>query len=249
MLSASVTGMSAVTGTEFQGGKRFGGVRPKGGGERSIERCHCYGSVAIHQYRIVDRHDRKSQTLRVKMIARLLLVGLTAAAVLAGCKGSQPAADSTPAPATATEFGGTDLAWIEINIAMDEQLLPLLELVPQRSGSSDLQALALQVQAFTTAELSTLRALHDQAGLSPVNPHEGMEMPGMVTPQQVTDAHALTGKAFDADVIKAIEAHLEQSQNLAESEDKSGVEPQTRALALQVLRTRDVALTTAKSLS
>jgi uncharacterized protein (DUF305 family) len=71
----------------------------------------------------------------------------------------------------------------------------------------------------------------------------------MVTPQQVTDAQALTGKAFDADVIKEIRAHLEQSQNLAESEDKSGVEPQTRALALQVLRTRSVALTTAESLS
>ena len=54
---------------------------------------------------------------------------------------------------------------------------------------------------------------------------------------------------FDAVVIKAIKAHLEQSQNLAESEDKSGVEPQTRALALQVLRTRDAALTTAKTIS
>lgn len=241
--------MSAAAGTEFQGSKRFGGVRPKRDGERLIEQCHCYESVAIHEYRIVDRHDRKSQTLRVKMIARLLLVGLMATAVLAGCKSSRPEAVSTSAPAAVTPFGGTDLAWIEINIAMDEQLLPLLELVPQRSGSSDLQGLALQVQAFTTAELTTLRALHDQAGLSPVNPHEGMEMPGMVTPQQVTDAQALTGKAFDADVIKAIEAHLEQSQNLAESENKSGVEPQTRALALQVLRTRDAALTTAKSIS
>jgi len=132
---------------------------------------------------------------------------------------------------------------------MDERLLPLLQLVPQRSGSPDLQALALQVQAFTTAELSSLRALHDQAGLPAVNSHAGMRMPGMVTPQEVTDAQALTGKPFDADVVKVIQAHLEQSQNLAESEDKSGVEPQTRALALQVLRTRDVALTTAKSLS
>jgi len=193
--------------------------------------------------------DQKSQTLRVKRIARLLLVGLMATTGLAGCRSSQPEAASTPAATTATQFGGTDLAWIEINIAMDEQLLPLLEIVPQRSGSPDVQALALQVQAFTTAELTTLRALRDQAGLPAANPHEGMEMPGMVTPQQVADAKALTGKPFDADVVKAIQAHLEQSQNLAESEDKSGVEPQTRALALQVLRTRDAALTTAKSIS
>jgi uncharacterized protein (DUF305 family) len=185
----------------------------------------------------------------VKAIARLVLVALLAAAGLAGCRNAQPGAQETPAATTATQFGGTDLAWIQINIAMDEQLLPLLELVPQRSGSPGLQALALQVQAFTSAELSTLRSLRGQAGLPPANPHQGMAMPGMVTPQQVTDAQALTGKPFDADVIKVIRAHLEQSQNLAESEDKSGVEPQTRALALQVLRTRDAALTTAQSLS
>jgi uncharacterized protein (DUF305 family) len=183
------------------------------------------------------------------MFARLLLVGLLATVGLAGCRSSPSGADTAPAPTTASQFGGTDLAWIEINIAMDEQILPLLELVPQRSGSPGVQALALQVEAFTNAELSTLRALRDQAGLPPANPHEGMEMPGMVTPQQVADAKSLTGKPFDADVVTAIEAHLEQSQNLAESEDKSGVEPQTRSLALQVLRTRDAALATAKSIS
>jgi uncharacterized protein (DUF305 family) len=185
----------------------------------------------------------------VKLIARLLLVGLMATTGLVACGRSRPEAAAAPATTPATQFGGTDLAWIEINIAMDEQLLPLLELVPQRSGSPGVQALALQVQAFTTAELSTLRALHDQAGLPAVNPHEGMEMPGMVTPQQVGEARALFAKAFDTDVLKLIRGHLEQGQNLADSENKSGVEPQTRALALQVLRTRDAALTTATSLS
>jgi uncharacterized protein (DUF305 family) len=182
------------------------------------------------------------------MMARLLLVGLLATTGLAGCKSSRPEADTAPAATTATQFGGTDLAWIEINIAMDEQLLPLLGLVPRSSGSPGVQALALQVQAFTTAELSSLRALRDQAGLPAANPHKGMEMPGMVTPQQVADAQALFGKAFDADALKLIRAHLEQSQNLANSENKSGVEPQTRALALQVLRTRSAALTTIESI-
>jgi uncharacterized protein (DUF305 family) len=182
------------------------------------------------------------------MIARVLLAGVLALG-LAGCKDSAPEPVDSPAATTATQFGGTDLAWIEINIAMDEEMLPLLELVPERSGSTDVQALAAQVQAFTNAELSELRALHDQAGLPAVNPHKGMPMPGMVTPQEVTDASAMTGKTFDKTVLKAIQAHLEQSQNLAVSEDKSGVEPQTRSLALQVLRTREASLATVKQLS
>ncbi|GAA2638217.1 DUF305 domain-containing protein [Paractinoplanes durhamensis] len=176
----------------------------------------------------------------MKAKAGVLLAGLL---LLTGCT---PSADpsATPTVTTASQFGGTDLAWIEINIAMDEELLPLLELVPERSGSDDVQALALQVQGFTTAELAALRALHDQAALPSENPHKGMPMPGMVTPEKVTEASALTGKAFDALVVGAIEAHLDQSKNLADSEDKSGVEPQTRALAEQILRTRELAKNT-----
>lgn len=186
----------------------------------------------------------------MKRIARVLLaalLGFGAPAALAACKSSSPEPAAAPTATTASQFGGTDLAWIEINIAMDEELVPLLELVPERSGSPSVQALALQVQAFTNAELSSLRALHDQAGLPAKNPHKGMPMPGMVTPELVTQANALTGKAFDQAVVKAVQAHLEQSQSLATSEEKSGVEPQTRDLALQVLRTREAALSTLKS--
>src|SRR5689334_10050097 len=130
--------------------------------------CHCYASVVIHQYRIVDTDRRKSQTHRVKTIVRVLLAGLLGLG-LAGCKGSAAAPPPAPATTAASQFGGTDLAWIEINIAMDEQLLPLLQIVPERSGSPAVQALAAQVKAFTDAELTELRALHDQAALPSVN--------------------------------------------------------------------------------
>jgi uncharacterized protein (DUF305 family) len=182
----------------------------------------------------------------VKAIARVLVAGVV---LLTGCSDSGATPATTPAAQTASQFGGTDLAWIEINIAMDEELLPLLELVPERSGSSNVQALALQVQGFTTAELATLRALHDQAGLPTENPHKGMPMPGMVTPEEVTEATSLTGKQFDALAFKAIQGHLDQSEDLAGSEDKSGVEPQTRALASQIIRTRALVKTTVSSAS
>lgn len=174
----------------------------------------------------------------MKAIARALLAGTL---LLTGCAhpGTDPAPTATARPAA--QFGGTDLAWIEINIAMDEELIPLLEIVPQHSGSPALQALARQMQGFTTAELNALRALHDQARLPSENPHKGMPMPGMVTPEQMTEASALTGKRFDAYVLKLLQSHLDQSKSLADSEGKSGVEPQTRALASQILRTRSLA--------
>lgn len=168
---------------------------------------------------------------------------------VAGCSTAPPGGTTFPSPASAAEavstvFGGTDLAWIEINIAMDERVLPLLDLVPTHSVDPDMQALALQVKAFTEAELATLRQLHAEARLPAANPYKDTTMPGMVTAEQVTRAAELSGSVFDEVAVQQIKAHLEESQNLARSEDKSGVEPQTRGLALQVLRTRHQALLT-----
>ncbi|WP_127504290.1 DUF305 domain-containing protein [Actinoplanes solisilvae] len=186
----------------------------------------------------------------MKAVPRLLLVGvlgLSGCAATGNTPATTPSANAPAQQGVVAGFGGTDLAWIEINIAMDEQLMPLLELAPKRTADAATLALAAQVKAFTEAELGVLRQLHARAGLPDENPHEGMPMPGMVTPAQVTEASQLAGAAFNQTVAKLVRAHLEQGENLARSEDKSGVEPGTRALALQILRTRAVALSTIPS--
>jgi hypothetical protein len=175
----------------------------------------------------------------VRATVRILLV---AALGLGVCSAPAPTAS---VPATARLFGANDRAWIATATAMDQQVLPLLDLVPQNSGSPRVQALALQVKAFTNAELTDLYELYAQAGLPAVNPRKDTAMPGAVTAEQVTEIGKLTGKSFDAAAVKVIRTHLERTQQLAGGEDKTGVEAQTRALALQVLRTREAALSTA----
>ena len=150
-----------------------------------------------------------------------------------------PAAASSAAPGSAGFFGGTDLAWVEITIAMNEELLPLLDLAPARGEDPALRALAAEVKAGHEQELGALRALHDQARLPSENPHKGMPMPGMVTPDQVTEAAATKGAAFDELLGRHLRAHFEQGRKLAGSEEKAGVEPQTKALAAQVISSRD----------
>ena len=169
---------------------------------------------------------------------------LTIAAALTGVAGCDKGDDRSTPPATAPSaaFGGTDLAWIEITIAMDEEMQPLLALVPQHSRDAKTQALAARVQAFTGPELARLRTLHDEAGLPSQNPHEGMTMPGMVSADVVKQASALSGAAFDTLVREQIAAHLKQGQNLAASEEKAGTDSRTRALASDVMHTRTQAL-------
>ncbi|MFI5936530.1 DUF305 domain-containing protein [Actinoplanes sp. NPDC051494] len=154
--------------------------------------------------------------------------------------GGEPATPA-PAPVSATAaavFGGTDLAWIEITVAMDEQLLPLLDLAPTNSSGPAAKSLFAEVKALHEDELTNLRALHTEAGLPAENQHKGMPMPGMVTPEQVAEAAPLKGAEFDTFVAEKLKAHFDQGVNLAGSEGKAGVEPRTRALAEKVISSR-----------
>jgi hypothetical protein len=173
----------------------------------------------------------------VNAIPRILL----ACALLggAGCAGPAPVAPAPVGSTSSSTFGGTDRSWIEINIAMDEELLPLLDLVGEES---DLFDIAAQVKESTEAELTELRRLHDEAGLPAENPHKGMPMPGMVMPSQVAAASSLRGKEFDTVLREHLRAHLEQSRKLAESERAAGQEPRTIALAVRISGTRQSAL-------
>lgn len=102
-----------------------------------------------------------------------------------GCATSNPSTSASASTAVSS-FTATDRAWIEINIAMDEQLVPMLNLVDGHTGSAAVRDLGKKADASTKSELSDLRRLHDQAGLPAENPHKGMEMPGMVSSNQIT---------------------------------------------------------------
>ena len=172
------------------------------------------------------------------------VVTLVAAAALClgGCGAGTPDGSPAPAPSavgSAATFGGTDRAWVEINIAMSEELLPLLDLAPSRSKDAEVKTLAADAKALHEKELAVLYELHDAAGLPSENPHKGMPMPGMVTPQQVAEAGARTGPAFDKLLLTRLGAHLDQGVRLATSEEASGVEPRTRTLAAQMIADRE----------
>ncbi|WP_328471240.1 DUF305 domain-containing protein [Actinoplanes sp. NBC_00393] len=171
-----------------------------------------------------------------------ILLACAATFALFGCASPAPTAPS-PGPAASSAlsaaFGGTDRSWIEINIAMDEELLPLLSMAATNSADSAVQQLAVQVRAVIDDELSTLRQLHAEAGLPAENPHKGMPMPGLVTPSQLAEAGGQRGPRFDETLRECLRAHLEQSLQLAGSERTAGSEPRTVALAERISTSRE----------
>jgi uncharacterized protein (DUF305 family) len=193
--------------------------------------------------RLTDNATRL-QTRFVSPTPRYLLACVLAATLggAAACADAASTPPSPPAPVQSSGapgfFGGTDLAWIQINIAMDEQLAPLLALPSAHSRNDRVKDLNAQVKTFSVAELETLRRLNNEAKLPTENPHEGMPMPGMVQNDDVRNAAAASGPAFDTLYLSLLQAHLEQGASLATSEIKAGLEPDTLALAEQVLATR-----------
>lgn len=168
-----------------------------------------------------------------------------ALAVLLGCgepgDPAPPAAPTTLVPATtlpASGFSVTDTAWLQLTIAMDERMLAVLDLVPVRTKDPAFTGLAQRLATEHRTELARLHALHDRSGGPTTNPHEGHDMPGMPTGETVKALRAAT--ATDAAYIftTATRAHIDQSIRLAQAEQKSGTEPEAKALAADIERSR-----------
>lgn len=172
--------------------------------------------------------------------AAALAVAITLGA--GGCAATTPAPPAAPAMTAPAAFSTTDNAWIEISIAMAEEVLPLLDLVPSHGSDSRLKQLSAQVRTQITEELVALRALHAAAGLPARNPHKGMPMPGMVTPGQVTEAAAASGARFDALVREHLAAHLRQSTSLVKSLRKTNSAPPVAAVAERIREHHEFAL-------
>jgi uncharacterized protein (DUF305 family) len=155
------------------------------------------------------------------------------------------AAPAAPAGAGATssDFGGTDIAWVQLMIPMDEQLLPVLDLVPQRSSDPAITRLAAELRSRYTSEIQQLKALRAKAGLDASNPHAGHRMPGLVDAETLAAIGGSGGAAeFDRKVAECLRGHLDQLANLARSELTNGTSASVKDLAKQVAESRTAGL-------
>ncbi|SNT44668.1 Uncharacterized conserved protein, DUF305 family [Asanoa hainanensis] len=149
--------------------------------------------------------------------------------------GDGPSAAGSGDGSVATGPNTTDIAWLQLLIAMNERLLPVLDLVPSRSGDPAVQLYASVARRARTAELESLRKL--AAGLTlPENEHLKHDMPGMPTAAQRAALAKASGNAFDRGFAAAMIAHLDQASRLCAGEQNSGADPAFRSLAETIAR-------------
>lgn len=180
----------------------------------------------------------------------------TAAALLAllavtGCSSAPPGDEKSPAASTPlrtetaqptgvpTLSGATDAAWVQLMTPMNEGAVELLAMATDRSTDPRLRSWAKDLADGHRAELGRMRALLKELGLPSTNVHEGHEMPGMVTPGDLTQARASRGAAFEKVFVVQIREHLEQSARVSRSEVDAGSVATAKKLAAALVEARE----------
>jgi uncharacterized protein (DUF305 family) len=176
-------------------------------------------------------------------------MAVAASAMLFGgaCASPSPGTASSEGPAAKpaaslqappSDFGGTDLAWVELMIPMDEQVLPVLDLVAQRATDPSFRNLAAELRGVYDAELPRLRALSDRAGLPTDSPHKGHKMPGLVDGDRLAAIRTSSGAEFERQAADCLREHLDQLASLAKSELTNGTSQAVKEIARQVADSR-----------
>ncbi|WP_299542237.1 DUF305 domain-containing protein [uncultured Streptomyces sp.] len=151
-----------------------------------------------------------------------------------------PAVGCTPQPTAgapgATAFNATDSAWILLMIPMAERARQLTELAPSRTADPALATFAADTGSALRADLRRLRAVLRLSGVPDTRPHEGHDMPGMVSLGTLQKAAGADGQAFDRILTDALRAHFTQSRKLCAGERSRGRADPAKELAASLAK-------------
>ncbi|GII56244.1 hypothetical protein Pth03_46330 [Planotetraspora thailandica] len=150
---------------------------------------------------------------------------------------------SAPAAAPSGSFNATDVAWLQLMIPMTEQAVLLLDMAPAKTSDPKIAVLSKSLGAGNRAELQRLHELLDRSGVPYVNEHEGHNLPGMVTTDELGLISAADGAAFDRLFAQHTREFLMQSVLVAKGEQGAGGDADTKAFAASMAEAHESELT------
>ncbi|MEV7007028.1 DUF305 domain-containing protein [Streptosporangium sp. NPDC051022] len=191
----------------------------------------------------------------VRPAARRLTLAATAAAgalaLLTACGGGGSASaltGATGAPtsgATVSEqpsasFNGADIAFAQMMIPHHRQAVEMSDLAETRASDPRVKKLAEEIKAAQDPEIATMTAWLTAWGrpATPEGGHEGHEMPGMMSGDEMAKLQAAKGAEFDRMFLKMMIAHHEGAIGMARTELEKGVNPEARQLAQNIESTQ-----------
>ncbi|WFF02682.1 DUF305 domain-containing protein [Micromonospora sp. WMMD964] len=157
---------------------------------------------------------------------------------------------AAPAPAAVTPtapvvLNGTDDAFIQLLIPMNEGALALIDHLdtrPTAGSDPSLRALLGDVRQAHQTELRDLRGILAAGNVPESNIHEGHQMPGMVTATSLAELRAAPDAEVPSRAAALLRAHLAQTVVLCRGEQTAGGSPELKALAARIQQARTAEL-------
>ncbi|WP_433128936.1 DUF305 domain-containing protein [Micromonospora sp. CA-240977] len=189
-----------------------------------------------HGRRTFGAHAWRIVGVAVTLVATALTVGLTRG------RGSSDHPSTAPSAAPVTTapvlLNGTDDAFIQLLIPMNEGALALIDHLDTRPADAGLRALVDDVRVAHQGELRDLRGLLAAGNVAELDIHEGHQMPGMVTDESLAELRGAPDAEVPSRAVALLRAHLAQTVLLCRGEQTAGGSPELKALAGRIQQAR-----------
>ncbi len=206
-------------------------------------------------------------------IASIAIAGTAAAIALAACSppsehASTLPATSSPLPATsssmpmsghnmpgmpgmsggstapAANFNDADVMFLQMMYPHHAQAVEMAKLVPTRSQNQQVKDLATAIEQAQAPEMQQMTTL--LAGFGKPAPSATMShsMPGLMTPQQMTELTGLSGAAFDKMWLQMMVEHHQGAITMANDELKNGINADAKKMAEAIVTAQQAEIAT-----
>ena len=124
------------------------------------------------------------------------------------------------------------------------QAVEMAKLVPTRSQNQQVKDLAAAIEKAQAPEMQQMTTL--LAGFGKPAPSATMShsMPGLMTPQQMTELTGLSGAAFDKMWLQMMVEHHQGAITMANDELKNGTNADAKKMAESIVTTQQAEITT-----
>lgn len=188
-------------------------------------------------------------------------IGLVAL-VVAGCgndddspqvhhSSTTPAVSTSAATGTAEAgtFNDADVTFLQMMYPHHEQAVQMAELVPSRSHDQQVIDLAAGIKSAQQPEMTQIQSLLASAGKpDPAGGAMNHDMPGMMSPEEMSSLEAMSGPEFDKMWLQMMIDHHRGAVEMAQTEITSGTNPQAKQMAETIVATQQQEIAQMESL-
>ncbi|MFL0288408.1 DUF305 domain-containing protein [Mycobacterium sp. SMC-21] len=151
---------------------------------------------------------------------------------------------SSTSAAPAANFNDADVMFLQMMYPHHAQAVEMAKLVPTRSQNQQVKDLAAAIEKAQAPEMQQMTTL--LAGFGKPAPSATMShsMPGLMTPQQMTELTGLSGAAFDKMWLQMMVEHHQGAITMANDELKNGTNADAKAMAQSIVTAQQAEIAT-----